>query len=60
VVGGRGAEHAEELRERFLANRAKFRSWIVDWDCPELQWPEVSAIPPVGCARAGLADVARA
>ncbi|WP_227979507.1 hypothetical protein [Nocardia spumae] len=36
---------ADELRSRFTANRERVRSWTVDWDCPEVEWPDFPDIP---------------
>lgn len=50
----RDRQRADELRAKFIANREKVRSWIADWDCPEIVWPEVPAVPlPVGVAKGG-------
>ncbi|MEU1689898.1 hypothetical protein [Micromonospora sp. NPDC005707] len=38
-------QDVDTLRERFLANREKVRSWIGGWDCPEVEWPEFAEIP---------------
>ena len=45
MSGGSERQRADELRAKFLANREKVRSWVADWDCPEIAWLEVSAIP---------------
>jgi hypothetical protein len=39
------SESATELRERFLANNEKVRSWVVDWYYPDITWPEVPLTP---------------
>ncbi|MFD6329534.1 hypothetical protein ACFWGI_08220 [Streptomyces niveus] len=33
------------LRAKFVANRDKVRAWTSRWECPEVEWPTVSAIP---------------
>lgn len=38
-------QHANELRELFIANRARARAWVTNWDCPEIAWPAVPAVP---------------
>jgi hypothetical protein len=43
-VFGRGKRrHADELRARYIANWEQVRSWVADWDCPEVAWPDVPA-----------------
>ncbi|AWS45921.1 hypothetical protein [Streptosporangium sp. 'caverna'] len=34
-----------ELRARSLANEAQVRSWIADWNCPEIVWAEFPEEP---------------
>ena len=38
-------QRADELRAKFVTNREKVRSWVANWDCPEIAWSEVPAIP---------------
>lgn len=38
-------QDVDALREKFLANRERVRSWIGGWDCPEVEWPELAEIP---------------
>lgn len=41
---GRGKRrHVEELRAKYIANWEQVRSWVADWDCPEVAWPDVPA-----------------
>ena len=46
-------QEAEELRSRFIANREKVRSWLTDWDCPEVEWPDFADIPHSSSALPG-------
>lgn len=45
MFGGSERQRADELRAKFLVNWEKVGSWVADWDCPEIAWPEVSVIP---------------
>ena len=45
MFGGSKRRRAEDLRERFVANREQVRSWVARWDCPEVAWPAVPEIP---------------
>ncbi|PSK67925.1 hypothetical protein B0E53_00196 [Micromonospora sp. MH33] len=45
MFGRSKRQDADALRERFIANREKVRSWISGWDCPEVEWPDVPEIP---------------
>ncbi|WUH98552.1 hypothetical protein OHR68_34380 [Spirillospora sp. NBC_00431] len=38
-------QDADEVRAKFLANREKVRSWLVDWNFPEVEWEEFSEVP---------------
>ena len=41
---GRGKQRrVEELRAKYLANWEQVRSWVANWDCPEVAWPDVPA-----------------
>jgi hypothetical protein len=43
---GRGKRRrVEELRAKYVANWEQVRSWVANWDCPEVAWPEVPANP---------------
>ena len=56
-MGRRAArDGVDELRARYLANREKVRSWLADWDCPEVEWPPVEDVPSsCGVGRGGAA-----
>lgn len=41
----RKSQDAGELRERFLANREKVRTFTETWHCPEVRWPPFPEIP---------------
>lgn len=41
----RSKRRADELRAKFIANRDKVQSWTSRWECPEVEWPAVSAVP---------------
>jgi hypothetical protein len=38
-------QDVDALRARFVANREKVRSWISDWSCPEVEWPDFRQTP---------------
>jgi hypothetical protein len=45
MFGRSERRRADELRSKFVANREKVRSWVADWDSPEVVWPDVPAVP---------------
>lgn len=38
-------QDADVLRAKFFANREQVRSFITNWRCPEIEWPEFKEIP---------------
>jgi hypothetical protein len=45
VFGREKRRQVEDLRARYLANWHQVRSWVANWDCPEVAWPDVPANP---------------
>lgn len=38
-------QETDELRAKFIANRERVRTWMANWECPEIEWPKFREVP---------------